>query len=216
MIISHAHRFIFFAVPRTGTHALRAALQPHLAKGDWQQQALGEQRRIPIAQLAQSRHGHLSLRQVQASLPETIWRSYFKFAVVRHPCDRFVSACAFLNRRNPDHAGNELSFMKSAIGVERFQRRVLIRPQIELLADETGQPGMDFIGRYEQLQQSFDEVCRRIGIPATGLSRSNSSAHADFRDCYDAELLALVNDFYRRDFQQWDYPVADAGELAIE
>ena len=31
MIISHAHRFIFFAVPRTGTHALRAALQPHLA-----------------------------------------------------------------------------------------------------------------------------------------------------------------------------------------
>ncbi len=195
---------------------MRAALQPHLAKGDWQQQALGEQRRIPIEQLAQNRHGHLSLRQVQASLPESIWRSYFKFAVVRHPCDRFVSACAFLNRRNPEYAENELSFMKSAIGVKRFQRRVLIRPQIELLADETGQPGMDFIGRYEQLQQSFDEVCRRIGLPATCLSRSNSSDHTNFRDCYDAELLALVNAFYLRDFQQWGYPVMDPGELAIE
>ena len=28
MIVSHRHRFVFFAVPRTGTHAVRTALQP--------------------------------------------------------------------------------------------------------------------------------------------------------------------------------------------
>ena len=29
MIVSHRHRFIFFAVPRTGSHAVRVALQPY-------------------------------------------------------------------------------------------------------------------------------------------------------------------------------------------
>ena len=28
MIVSHRHRFVFFAAPRTGAHAVRAALQP--------------------------------------------------------------------------------------------------------------------------------------------------------------------------------------------
>ena len=33
MIVSHRHRFIFFAVPRTGSHAVRAALQPEFPFG---------------------------------------------------------------------------------------------------------------------------------------------------------------------------------------
>ena len=34
MIISHKHRFIFVAVPKTATHAVRKALRPHLGR-DW-------------------------------------------------------------------------------------------------------------------------------------------------------------------------------------
>ena len=34
-----------------------------------------------------------------------------------------------------------------------------------LLMDEDGGIGVDFIGRYEDMQESFAEVCRRIGIP---------------------------------------------------
>ena len=92
MIISHKHRFIFFAQPRTGTHAIRAALQPHLGRDDWQQQALTGTLRLPIPELARVGHGHISLRQVQAHLPSEIWRRYFKFAMVRNPYERYVSA----------------------------------------------------------------------------------------------------------------------------
>ena len=31
MIISHLHRFIFVAIPKTGTHSVRRALRAHLA-----------------------------------------------------------------------------------------------------------------------------------------------------------------------------------------
>ena len=199
---------MFFAVPRTGTHAIRAALGQCLGDEDWQQQSLTERVRLPIPALARVGHGHLTLRQVRAHLPETICHDYFKFAFVRNPYDRFVSACAMLNRRNPDYPGRETSFMKRAIQVPRFRARALVRPQRDMLVDADGALGMDFIGRFEDLQRSFDEACRRIGIPERDLARSNATDHRDYATYYDDELLGLVNDFYQPDFDSLSYEVS--------
>lgn len=183
-------------------------MQPHLGEEDWQQQALRGATRLPVAALARIGHGHISLRQAQACLPEAISRGYFKFALARNPYDRLVSACCFLNRRNPSFAGSEASFMKQALQSAVFRRRALIRPQMDLLTDEAGAPGMDFIGRYEELQASFDEACQRIGLPPTPLARVNASHHAHYSGYYDAELLDMATAFYRRDFQGLGYPEA--------
>ena len=40
MIFSSSRKFIFFAVPKTGTHAVRAVLRPFLGDEDWEQQML--------------------------------------------------------------------------------------------------------------------------------------------------------------------------------
>ena len=207
MIVSHRHRFIFFAVPRTGTHAIRSALRSMLGEEDWQQQSLTEQVRLPVPALARFNHGHLTLRQVQASLPSAVWREYFKFAFVRNPYDRFVSVCAMLNKRNPGYRGRETAFMKRALTVPRFRQRVLVRPQVDMLVDETGKLGMDYVGRYETLQHGFGEVCRQIGIAEADLARSNASEHDAYASYYDDELLAAVTAFYRRDFETLDYEV---------
>ena len=215
MIVSHRHRFIFFAVPRTGTHAVRAALQPFLGPEDWQQEALSRQVRSPLPALRRMGHGHITLRQAQAHLPEAVWRTYFKFAFVRNPCDRYVSACAMLNRRNAGYAGNETAVMKrtlagltGAVDAADFRKLVLLRPQAGLLMDEDGRLGMDFIGRYEHLQDSFAEVCRRIGIPGQRLAVVNATGHRPWEDCYDAELHRLMTRFYRRDFEMLGYASA--------
>ena len=209
MIVSHKHRFMFFAQPRTGTHAIREALQTHLGEDDWQQQALTRTVSLPIPELARIGHGHISLEQVQAYLPDEIWREYFKFAMVRNPYERYVSACSFLNRGNPGYAGREAAFMKTALTRQRFRRRVLVRPQTALLVNRAGIVGMDFVGRYERLQHDFDRACERIGIPARRLARRNVSHHADYRRYYDETLLQQVNDFYRADFEQFDYTMAE-------
>ncbi len=212
MIISHKYRFIFFAQPRTATHAIRAALEPHLGADDWQQQSLTRTLRLPIRELARIPHGHISLRQVQRHLPSEIWREYFKFAMVRNPYDRYVSACTFLNTRNPGYVGAETVFMKSALMRQRFRRRALVRPQSAMLVNDAGDVGMDFVGRYERLQRSFDRVCERTGIPPTRLDRLNASHHGDYRRYYDGALLEQVNIFYRADFDRFDYPIAETPE----
>ena len=214
MIVSHRHRFIFFAVPRTGTHAIRTALRGSLGPDDWQQQSLTEQVRLPVPALARIGHGHVTLSQARAHLPEAICRDYFKFACVRNPYERFVSACAMLNRRNPGYAGNETSFMKRALGVRRFRERALVRPQADMLVDERGALGMDFVGRYETLQESFDEACERLGITAPPLVQGNATEHGAWTDYYDEELLRVVTEFYRRDFDVLAYERAQAASCA--
>ena len=215
MIVSHLHRFIFFAVPRTGTHAVRAALRPFLGPEDWQQEKLLRQVRSPLPALRRMRHGHITLRQAQRHLPEAVWRTYFKFAFARSPHDRYVSACAMLNTRNTGYAGNEMAVMKrtlaglkGAVNAADFRKLTLVRPQADLLVDEGGRMGMDFIGRYETLHDSFAEACRRIGIPEQRLAVVNATVHRPWEDYYDDELCRLVTRFYRRDFEMLDYPPA--------
>ena len=215
MIVSHRHRFIFFAVPRTGSHAVRAALQPFLGPEDWQQEGLRMQVRSPLPALARIRHGHVTLRQARRHLPEALRRTYFKFAFVRNPCDRFVSACAMLHARNTGYAGNETAVMKrtltglrGAVKHADFGQLMLVRPQAALLVDEDGRIGMDFIGRYETLQDSFAEACRRIGIPGQRLAIVNATVRRPWEDYYDGELRRLVTRFYRRDFEMLGYPPA--------
>ena len=213
MIISHKHRFIFFAVPRTATHALRQALRPCLGDNDWEQQALFGKQSIPVPGIATIGHGHVSFQQLRKNLPAQTWSSYFKFGFVRNPFDRFVSTCFFLNRRNPGFTGHEVGFMRQAISKERFRRRILAMPQYRLLTDERDTLMMDYVGRYETLQQSFDEICRHIGIAPSVLSRRNESRHRSYACYYDASLQQAVAGWYRKDFELFGY---DAGKIAPE
>lgn len=214
MIVSHQRRFIFFAVPRTATHAARQVLRQALGPGDWEQQALFGAQTSPVPGIAKLKHGHVSFRQARACLPEEVWSAYFKFGFVRHPLDRFISACCFLNRRNPDFRGKEAAFMRAACDNEGFMGRMLLRPQWELLTDAGGEVAMDYVGRYETLQESFDEICRRIEMPPAVLPKKNESVRANLPPC-DQGIKEAVARRYRKDFELFGYDPQDDPRAGI-
>lgn len=205
MIISHKHKFIFFAVPKTATHTSREALRQHLGPDDWEQQVLFGKQTLPIPDIARLQHGHISTQQIKLHLAPETWDTYFKFGFVRNPFDRYISTCFFLNRGNPNFAAGAVSFMKRALTIPRFRQRVLVQPQYKQLTDENGHVALDFVGRYENLQESYDEICARVGLPAANLSRKNPSTHAAFTDYYDDELRHIVAEFYKVDLEIFDY-----------
>ena len=205
MIISHQHKFIFFAVPKTATHAIREALRQHVGPDDWEQQVLFGKQALPIPEIAKIQHGHISAQQIRPYLEPAAWDEYFKFGFVRNPYDRFVSICFFLNRANPGFARTAESFMKRALSVPRFRQRVLVRPQYRQLTDEHGDLALDYVGRYEDLQSSYDEVCSRIGVPTTELGRKNPSKHRSYTSYYDDELRDIVGEFYADDLRLFGY-----------
>lgn len=205
MIISHKHRYIFFAIPKTATHSIREALHQHSADDDWEQQVLNGEQSIPIPEIAKIKHGHISVKELAAVPNQQQWEGYFRFGFVRNPFDRFVSICAFLNRQNPGFQANSLSWMKMALERPAFRQRILAIPQSTLLADTNTKLGLDFVGRYETLQSSLDAIFEQLNLPSVTLTLRNSSEHTHYREYYDDHLRHLVADFYHNDLKLFNY-----------
>ncbi|MFZ0269739.1 sulfotransferase family 2 domain-containing protein [Caulobacter sp.] len=206
MIISHRHRFVFAAVPKTGTHSVRQALREHLGDEDVEQVGLFVDKRFPWADLAAIRHGHLSLGQVRPHLGEDVFGGYFKFAFVRNPFDRFVSYCAFMLRGGDVFQRQPREVMRHFLFGEPPEHHILFQPQASLLVDEDGCTLLaDTVGHVEDMQGSYDAICTRIGIPSRRLDRVNDSRHGDYRQYYDQALIDGVAARYAQDLELFGY-----------
>jgi hypothetical protein len=205
MIVSHLHRFIFVAVPKTGTHSVRQALREQLGPDDIEQVGLFVDKRFPFPELASIGHGHLGLEQVRPFLGEEAFAGYYKFAFVRNPFDRFVSYCAFMTRHNDAFAQDPRGVMRAVLYELRPVDHILFRPQHELLVDGSGQLATSRIGRVEEMQASYDGICADLGIPSAALGQVNSSRRGSYRDYYDQPLIDAVAALYGRDLELFGY-----------
>jgi hypothetical protein len=205
MIVSHLHRFIFVAMPKTGTHSVRQALREHLGPDDIEQVGLFVNKRFPFDDIAQIRHGHLSVRQVRPYLGDAVCDGYFKFSFVRNPFDRFVSYCAFMTRQYGAFERDPQGTMRRILFELKPHDHVHFQPQHTLLTDADGAIEMDLVGRVERMQEDYDAVCARIGIPSRALDKVNSSKRGDYRQYYDQALIDGVTELYRRDLELFGY-----------
>ena len=81
MNLSHTHKFLFIAIPKTYTTTVGSALKKYSAKV---KRYKGDQ--------------HVSYNFLKENMKPTInFDDYFKFTIVRNPWDRLVSVFHFLN-----------------------------------------------------------------------------------------------------------------------
>jgi hypothetical protein len=183
-----AHRCIFFHVPKTGGLSVSEALFGNHAAG------------------------HLDVRTARLIFGAWRVRTYFKFTFVRNPWDRLVSAYFYLRRGHPiskiaaivADSPDFTEFVKTRLRDPLVAADVHLRPQSSFLLDDGGRLTVDFLGRFESLERDFSTVARRLCLERT-LPHRNTSAHPDFRRCYDEESRAIVADFYRRDIELFGY-----------
>jgi hypothetical protein len=204
VIISQRHKFIFTAIPKTGTHAVRRALREHMGPEDQEQVGLFVQKRFSVEALAQIGHGHITLAQVRPYLTPEAFDGYFKFAFVRNPFDRFVSFCAFATRQDGAFEADPQGVMRRFLA-EPPTQQILFRPQHTFVADANGKLLTDEIGRVEEMQLSYDAICRKLGIPSAQLEKVNSSRRNDYRGYYDQALIDGVAALYQRDLDLFGY-----------
>jgi len=205
MIVSHTHQFIYFAVPKTATHAIRFALREHLRENDWEQVELFHHSRLPFSEFKELSHGHITASEAQQALGEKVWNSYFKFAFVRNPFDRFISYSFFRNKHSELFRKSKLAKMKLSFQDKSVLKDALFQPQFKFIENENGKSMLDFVGQYENLQEDFNFIAERIGIPSAKLKSLNNTNHQNYRQYYDEELKELVGNYYQRDIEFFDY-----------
>ncbi len=167
---------------------------------------LTAQMHSPIPALANIGHGHISYQQLCQSLGETAIEPYFRVAFVRHPIERFRSVCAFLARTDSSYSQNPLAWSRRAFQFERFRKRVLVRPQTDLLTDKDGQIAMSFIGRYESLDSDLARVCSHLGVSAQPSKPQNVTQNEKPALYSDISFLKELEAFYADDFRLLGYP----------
>jgi hypothetical protein len=205
MIISHQHRFVFAAIPKTGTHSVRQALREHMSTQDLEQVGLFVNKRFPFEELAAIRHGHITLEQIRPFLGEDAFADYFKFAFVRNPFDRFISYCAFMTRADGAFLKNPQQVMRYILFQAPPTQHILFQPQHTFVTAADGSLLADHVGRVEDMQSSYDAICERIGIPTAQLGQVNSSQRGSYRDYYHQDLIDGVAKLYRRDLELFGY-----------
>lgn len=144
------------------------------------------------------------------------FHAYFKFAFVRNPWDRLVSAYFFLrdggmnavdgewSTRHMAHHDNFGEFVRNGLSDRAIADFPHFLPQSHFIADARGQVMVDFVGRYENLAGDFGSIARRLGL-ACPLPRSNESRHAHYTTYYDSETRDLVGRLYARDTYIFGY-----------
>lgn len=205
MIISHKHKFIFFAIPKTGTHSVRQALRQQLGPDDIEQVGLFVQKRFSFPELKDFTSGHVSVNQIRPVLGEKVFNEYYKFAFVRNPFDRFVSYCSFMSRDTGAFAAQPREFMKYILTELKPNDHLLYMSQYEFIVDQNEKLAVDYVGRNESMQDSYSRICLEIGIPATELSIVNSSQHRPYMEYYDDEIHSLVSNVYGKDIDMFGY-----------
>jgi hypothetical protein len=149
---------------------------------------------------------------------------FFTFSFVRNPWERIVSEYRYRNyfshRSFRDFVLNKLP----PPGFDDKYRHVM--PQYDMLHDARGKLLVDFVGRFENLQEDFDTVCAKLGIGDTRLPHINASnkksrnlkrkvknfiyfngesAKRNYTEFFDDETRTAVSSLYRSDIEAFDY-----------
>jgi hypothetical protein len=162
------------------------------------------QKKFPIPELSKLQHGHLTLQQIRPYMRPEEWQSFFKFAFVRNPFDRFVSYCAFITRDSGEFERAPQKVMRHFVANPPWSH-ILFQPQHSFITGENGQLLTDQVGRVEEMQQSYDDIATRIGIPTASLERVNSSKRNSYREYYDQALIDGIAKHYARDLELFGY-----------
>ncbi|WP_057183444.1 sulfotransferase family 2 domain-containing protein [Colwellia marinimaniae] len=149
---------------------------------------------------------------------------YFKFTFVRNSWARLVSEYKFkgLHRRMSfrDFVLNGL--LPKSPYTDAYRH---IEPQYNFLHDKSGVLLVDFVGKFESLQEGFDHVCSKINIQESKLPHINSSNNSPtiiekikklwsfkkqdkprhYTEYYDNDTLAIVSDLYAKDIATFGY-----------
>ncbi|WOD06176.1 sulfotransferase family 2 domain-containing protein [Marinomonas sp. GJ51-6] len=146
--------------------------------------------------------------------------SAFKYGFVRDPFSRFVSLYNYfykMTEEHPFHRYNapivnvvrqyhDINAFCEAFESLRLKGNFHFRPQVGYFTSENDEYEVDFIGKYENLQSDFNQLCELLAIDQFELPVANSSGRVkDFMQLFTHESQKVIESFYRDDFNFFNY-----------
>jgi len=147
------------------------------------------------------------------------FETYFKFAFVRNPWDRFLSAYTYLKKGgissydkiwSKTYLSNYEDFESFVLDLQditiakKIIKGVHFRPQYDFVCDYKFNIKVNFIGKMENIDDDFEYVANKLG-KIVKIPHLNKSVHKDYRDLYSHKMKQIVYNLYEKDIKIFGY-----------
>jgi hypothetical protein len=199
MLISKKHNFIFVHIQKTAGQSIVEVL------------------RKKVSDVKPLLYKHDFALKGKKEIGDEDWQGYFKFAFVRNPWDRLVSWYSMITNNGPnnrlwkyvlENSRNFEEFIKNCTQTiyDYDGEKNCFYNQLDYISDEGGRSIVDFVGRYETLEEDFQKVCATLNIPHARLPHiKHKSNHKHYSEYYTPETRAIVAERYQRDIEFFGY-----------
>mgnify|MGYP001341121336 CR=1 FL=1 len=193
-MICHKHKFIFIHIPKTGGTSIESLF-------------------IKDADIKDVPKKHHTVHDINGEL----LKKYYAFTFVRNPWDRMVSYYKFRIKRSFamfNHGGSFQEWIRFLCSddvqkIKPYHFHLAIMNQYQFLVSKSNEIPLDFIGKFENLQQDFNIICDKIGIPKQQLPHKNTTEHKHYTEYYDDETREMVAEKYKKDIEYFGYEFGD-------
>lgn len=151
------------------------------------------------------------------------WAHLYKFAFVRHPLDRMISAWKMFTEGAKGDKGWKLPDDARPLTMEQFldiveddtiiydERRSTVEEKIRHHAIPQTHPfnclqHADFVGRFERLDEDFNVVATHVGI-AADLPKMHYTDHEQWQKYLSGRNLERAVHYYREDIAVLGYTI---------
>lgn len=196
MIIAYKHKFIFIHIPRTGGSSINFALSKICDKDD-------------IIRRDDTRHN--TAMQIKAEVGDATWNSCFKFAFVRNPWEAVLSEYFYILKRAKPKGRKEYEkytdfnhYLTSSKG-----KLILFHSMCDYIVDKNGKIAVDFVGRFENLEEDFKQILQKIDLQNMSLPHENATSHSHYSEYYNERAKQIVAEKFKKDIKMFDYTFAN-------
>jgi chondroitin 4-sulfotransferase 11 len=148
-----------------------------------------------------------------ANIPE----DYFKFAFVRNPWERLVSWYNMILKKGVHNKWSQY-VLENSNSFEEFlnltetifesnsidEPKSILNNQLDYITFND-KIAVDFIGRFDFLQDDFNLICKNIGIESIVVPHSNKTEYPNYRSYYNSKLVEKVKEMYKKDIEYFNY-----------
>ncbi|MAF24663.1 hypothetical protein CL634_03700 [bacterium] len=199
-MISHEHKCIFIHIPGCAGSSIERAIVGR----DWQKID------YPTKHI---------LASTAKEIYSEYWADYFKFSLVRNPWDRLKSLArfpVFYGCRIKDDEISVSEYLKKFPKIEIDCRSKSFGLKVDKIIPNsvylnTLNEELDFIGKFENLQEDFNFICDETGISRQQLSHTQTSARyfkkkpRPYTEYYNDKTRRLVAKRFAKDIEYFSY-----------